>query len=250
MSAHLRGEFPERPHMSTLSDLLGIQHFSTSRGSTVRRDFLEAVAFALGATGADIASLSKDQVLNLIWVQVWGEDMPDELYSNGATVTNEALAGIVEGVIKFELGPILGDDPSARDFFELEDERRFRIGGQAIRDGQDAFRNAVLSAYSYRCAVTGDNAPVALEAAHIAPYRGSASNSVRNGLCLRVDLHRLFDRFMFAIHEDRMTVVLSPALRATSYALFDGVSVDVPSVLAKRPDRTALYEHRRRAGLA
>jgi len=34
--------------MATISDLLGIPHFTTARGSTVRRDFLEAVGVALG----------------------------------------------------------------------------------------------------------------------------------------------------------------------------------------------------------
>ncbi|WP_155378796.1 hypothetical protein [Cellulomonas sp. JZ18] len=41
-------EYPERALMAVLSDLLGIPHFTTSRGSTVRSDFLKAVLVALG----------------------------------------------------------------------------------------------------------------------------------------------------------------------------------------------------------
>ena len=39
--------YPERQLMAVISDLLGIPHFTTSNGSTVRADFLQAVAARL-----------------------------------------------------------------------------------------------------------------------------------------------------------------------------------------------------------
>jgi putative restriction endonuclease len=60
-------------------------------------------------------------------------------------------------------------------------------------EGQGAFRVRVLDAYGMRCAVTGERSLPVLDAAHIQPYLGPASNHVQNGLSLRADLHRLFD---------------------------------------------------------
>src|ERR1700722_13605652 len=61
------------------------------------------------------------------------------------------------------------------------------------RRGQAKFRNALLEAYGSRCAISGCGALEVLEAAHICPYQGSATNHVTNGLLLRADIHTLFD---------------------------------------------------------
>lgn len=67
------------------------------------------------------------------------------------------------------------------------------------RLGQGAFRVLVTDAYQRRCAVTGERTLPALDAAHIKPYAQSGSHTVNNGLLLRADLHRLFDRFYITI---------------------------------------------------
>lgn len=61
------------------------------------------------------------------------------------------------------------------------------------RLGQGTFRLVVTDAYGRRCAVTREKALPALEAAHIKPFSTSAEHSVKNGLLLRSDVHRLFD---------------------------------------------------------
>jgi hypothetical protein len=73
----------------------------------------------------------------------------------------------------------------------------------ASREGQDAFRALMLRAYG-RCAVTGSTVEAALEVAHIIPYVDPRSNLISNGLCLRADIHRLYDRDML-----RITVISS-----------------------------------------
>jgi HNH endonuclease len=60
------------------------------------------------------------------------------------------------------------------------------------RLGQSSFRVLVTDAYKRRCAITGENTLVALEAAHIVPYSKDGSHEIRNGLLLRADFHRLF----------------------------------------------------------
>jgi putative restriction endonuclease len=62
------------------------------------------------------------------------------------------------------------------------------------RLGQGIFRVAVTDAYGRACAATGEHSPPALDPAHIRPYARDGQHAVSNGLLLRSDLHRLFDR--------------------------------------------------------
>jgi HNH endonuclease len=62
------------------------------------------------------------------------------------------------------------------------------------RLGQGLFRVEVADAYQRACAVTGEHSLPALEAAHILPYGQGGEHRVDNGLLLRSDLHRLYDR--------------------------------------------------------
>ncbi len=58
---------------------------------------------------------------------------------------------------------------------------------------QARFRNEILIAYNLACAITGVALPAVLEAAHIIPVSNNGQDYVNNGLCLRSDIHRLFD---------------------------------------------------------
>jgi len=53
---------------------------------------------------------------------------------------------------------------------------------------------AVKDACPRSCAVTRERVLPVLEAAHIKPYADSGPHDVRNGVLLRSDMHRLFDR--------------------------------------------------------
>jgi putative restriction endonuclease len=80
------------------------------------------------------------------------------------------------------------------------------------RLGQAAFRIAVTEAYQRRCALTGENTLLALEAAHIVPYAEDGPHEIRNGLLLRADFHRLFDAGLVSVTPD-MTIRVSPRIR-------------------------------------
>jgi len=62
------------------------------------------------------------------------------------------------------------------------------------RLGQGSFRVMVTDAYGRACAITEEHTLPALEAAHIKPFSENGPKSVNNGLLLRSDVHRLFDR--------------------------------------------------------
>lgn len=71
------------------------------------------------------------------------------------------------------------------------------------RLGQGTFRVALTAAYRGACAVSGEHSLPVLEAAHIRPYADSdASHDVTNGLLLRADIHRLFDRGYVTVTPD------------------------------------------------
>lgn len=72
------------------------------------------------------------------------------------------------------------------------DIERKRIQYQKSRPNQAKFRKAVLAQYE-RCAISNVTLPEVLEAAHIKPFAYKGDDTVDNGLCLRVDIHQLFD---------------------------------------------------------
>ena len=102
-----------------------------------------------------------------------------------AASPGDKLRGVMDAARPSELTPS----------FELvlSDQRSFSEELVAVREGQGAFRLRVLDAYGRRCAVTGERSLPALQASHIQPYRGPASNHIQNGLSLRADIHGLFD---------------------------------------------------------
>ena len=82
-----------------------------------------------------------------------------------------------------------------------------RLIQATTRIGQDFFRRAVLSAYDYRCCITGLAVPSLLVASHIVPWRTDTKNRLnpRNGLCLSMLHDKAFDVGIITIAED-MTV--------------------------------------------
>ncbi len=70
------------------------------------------------------------------------------------------------------------------------------------RLGQGSFRIAVTDAYGRVCAVTGEHSLPVLDSAHIQPYADGGPHEVSNGLLLRADLHRLYDRGYVTVTPD------------------------------------------------
>ncbi len=117
------------------------------------------------------------------------------------------------------------------------------------RRGQPAFRQELLAAYEYRCAITSFNAVDALEAAYIVPFRGKFTQHASNGILLRGDLHTLFDLGKLAIDTRTMTVILAEDLTESSYRIVAGRPLRFPKDEALRPSTEALDVHRRLSGL-
>ena len=132
---------------------------------------------------------------------------------------------------------------------KIEDERRKVMRAVAERRGQQGFRRVLLDAYGAQCVATDYDAPDALEAAHIVPYRGPMTNHPSNGLLLRGDIHSLFDMGMLAVHESEQCFVLQSELRSTRYQSLHGKPIALPREGFEPPSREALRQHREWAGL-
>lgn len=130
-----------------------------------------------------------------------------------------------------------------------QDKRERTIAEIVRRRGQAKFRRELLSAYGRRCAITGCDATEALEAAHISPYLGDATNHPQNGILLRADLHSLFDLGLVGVEPTAMSVRLAPSLFGTTYEKLHGHRIKLPSESALQPSAEALTQHLRWAGL-
>lgn len=80
---------------------------------------------------------------------------------------------------------------------------------QRRRKRDPGFRQNVLVAYEFRCAVCGldlrmSNDTVALEAAHIRWHNHSGPDTQNNGIALCVIHHKLFHRGVFMLSDDRV----------------------------------------------
>ena len=115
------------------------------------------------------------------------------------------------------------------------------------RLGQGTFRIGVTDAYARGCAVTGEHSLPALDAAHIKPYRMDGPHEIANGLLLRADLHRLFDKGYITITPD-LKIEVSERLRQDfanghSYYPWHGREISCPANRREWPEETYLQWH-------
>lgn len=116
---------------------------------------------------------------------------------------------------------------------QIQSKRRF--SEQEVRESQHKFRKVLDILYGNRCAVTGNSIRCVLEAAHILPHTSAKSNyDRRNGILLRVDIHRLFDAnkidFVWK-QEELQLVILDENLKNTDsgYSHLENCTLTLPS---------------------
>jgi hypothetical protein len=124
------------------------------------------------------------------------------------------------------------------------DGRKKVVRSIALRRGQQRFRANLLWAYDGRCCITGTTSREVLEAAHIHSYADSGTNSTRNGLLLRSDIHVLFDLYLVSIHPSSGTVYCAKKLRKkAAYASIHGKKAKFPIQKKFSPDPKLLRKH-------
>jgi putative restriction endonuclease len=115
------------------------------------------------------------------------------------------------------------------------------------RLGQGTFRVSVTDAYARACAITTEHSLPALEAAHIRSFARDGPHEVANGILLRADLHRLFDKGYLTVSPDHRLEV-SARLRTDysngrSYYPLSGQTLRLPATAEDRPAAEFLTWH-------
>lgn len=96
-----------------------------------------------------------------------------------------------------------------------------------VRDGAQNFRENILRLYSGRCCVSSCTVEAVLEAAHIQDHSESRNNDFNNGICLRRDIHTLFDRGLVTI-DTNYVLIVDDSLPGSEYMIFDGQKIQLP----------------------
>ena len=137
--------------------------------------------------------------------------------------------------------------------FEYQDYTgQDRIVTTKTRIGQKFFRKSVMSAYRYRCCITGLAMPKLLVASHIVPWRDDPGNRLnpRNGLALSILHDKAFDLGMITINDDMTVRVSRKDFRVrnkffvTALRNYDGKTIELPDKF--QPHEKFLAYHRKR----
>lgn len=138
-------------------------------------------------------------------------------------------------------------------------ERSRRVIEAVTRDAR--FRREVMTAYDYKCAVSGlaigslpeGRATRLLDAAHIRPVGDRGPDSVSNGLSLTPTVHRLFDEGLISVQwsNDRLQLVRSPRLESvmvesqhgTVIRIEQGQVVSIPTDRSQWPSAEQVRYH-------
>lgn len=96
------------------------------------------------------------------------------------------------------------------------------------RPQQAAFRQDLLKAFGVKCALSGNEAAAALEAAHVEPFSSGGQDRLENGMLLRADLHKLFDSGDLSFEPDTLEAKFSTSC-VGSYAELNGLRLKIPT---------------------
>ncbi len=128
----------------------------------------------------------------------------------------------------------------------------FPSGRQLVTSRSPDFRERVLRAYEYSCAVCGFDVrlgtiSVALEAAHIKWHQAGGPDEESNGLALCTLHHKLFDRGVFTLSEKAKVLVSESATGSKGFEewvlTFHRKEIRLPQRPNYYPEETAVAWH-------
>lgn len=132
-----------------------------------------------------------------VWREFYGN--PDSLAYESERIVARLMGRDVEQMAVLEGGGL------------PEGEERLALVRRRVN--QSFFRQAVMSAYNFRCCISGIEAPELVEACHIVGWSEAAASRTnpKNGLCLNPFFHKAYDSLLLGITPD-MKIVLSDEL--------------------------------------
>jgi putative restriction endonuclease len=133
-------------------------------------------------------------------------------YDSESGLGKELWTSIENLLVKYKVFDLKKENESP---FMVEDSEDGRYGSEIltrVRLGQGAFRVLITDIYNRRCAISGERTLPVLEAAHIKPYEKSGPHLISNGLLLRADIHKLFDKGYLTV-TDQYKIEVSKRIR-------------------------------------
>jgi hypothetical protein len=110
---------------------------------------------------------------------------------------------------------------------------RKRVSREVLeRPYQNIFRKNILTVFGSSCIVTGVSIENVLEAAHIKPVEYKGDDTHHNGLCLRSDIHQLFDSNNLRILPSGELILSEAASTKNNYAKLPS-QIDIPNFVNK-----------------
>ncbi len=126
------------------------------------------------------------------------------------------------------LEQVFADSGSSASLALANAVRRERIQTVVCRPAQAKFRKDVFAASRGACLLTGETVTAVLEAAHIKPFSSNGPDVAENGLCLRSDIHQLYDSSLLRIGEGGEIKLLDEAMNSPSYSIVHGRRIAIP----------------------
>lgn len=184
-----------------------------------RNNFLNIDNFPDCALGSNDKRMAREFILFLEYYHLLKNSTPYESVYNCKYILDCISVYEIEELEKFNLpdGIIKTYERVISENISDTVERK-KISRDIIeRPNQQRFRKNILEAYSNRCLITGVDMKNVLEAAHIIPVSENGCDEVSNGICLRTDIHRLFDSGHLLIHNDGKISLSSNASKNQNY---------------------------------
>jgi hypothetical protein len=191
--------------------------------SRYRRGTLNVSDWPDCAPGANDERLTREFLLFLSSFGILRHDPEgsrDEqrFYMDEAFNVDEAIAPIQDSIFKDDASAEQAVDEIIHSPLPSIVERQRTLTTASTRRGQAQFRTLVLRMYGGRCWLTNEAIPEVLEAAHIVPVEYQGSDEANNGLCLRVDVHRLYDSGHVRIRSNGDVALSDVAKKSVSYS--------------------------------
>lgn len=96
-----------------------------------------------------------------------------------------------------------------------------------VRLTQSEFRNGLIKLYGNKCVVSNNDSLEELEASHIVEIKDGGDSDISNGLLLEANLHKTFDKYLWAINPDTLVIESNPKNITTSVKKYIGNKIDI-----------------------
>lgn len=107
----------------------------------------------------------------------------------------------------------------------LDDPEKYVNTKRKERKNQAKFRENLLNSYNGKCTILNEGPLDVLDACHIEEHKESGNNQLSNGLIMRSDLHRLFDKRLLNINPDSFEIEIDSSLSNTRYYNLNGKQI-------------------------